>query len=396
MLLYTKSNKLLNYAIILIMKIAKILLFITILISPVLVFSQETVENLNQKIFTAEIIEIIDEQSITDETGVERVKQKIKLKGLDHDYKDEIVVYDGMKIDFLSDIIYKTGDKVRINVSLGPQGQEIFMIEDIIRTNNIYLLILAFIAITLIVGRLKGLTALIGLAITFLIILKGILPAIVAGYNPILVTIAGAALIMLTTLYIVHGFNKKTTAAIFGTIIGLIVISLISWLFTELTRLTGTASEESLFIVSTLGKQLNMKGVLLAGMIIGAIGVLDDITISQASAVQQIKEANPALKKKEVYKRAMKIGIDHVGSIVNTLFLAYAGAAMALLLLFQANQPPFTDFQHIINHAVISEEIVRAVCGSIGLILIVPITTFIAVLMFDSGFPSRKSVKDKS
>ncbi|MFH0818854.1 MAG: YibE/F family protein [Patescibacteria group bacterium] len=371
-------------------------LCLMLIIVPILLFAQSeggddqitennpTTDNgaLNQEIFNAKILEIIDQQTITDENNTEHVKQKLKLQGLNGNYEGKVVIYDGMKYNFLSDTIFRVNDKIRMQVSVNSSGEKIFYIEDIIRTNDIYLLIIIFIIITIVVGRLKGLTALIGLGLSFVVILKIILPLIVAGYNPLIVTIIGSILIMIVALYIVHGFNKKTTAAIIGTSIGLIVIGLVSWIFTEMTRLTGTASEESLFIADILGKQLNMKGVLLAGMIIGALGVLDDITIGQASSVQQIHETNPALNKKEVYKRAMRVGIDHVGSIVNTLFLAYAGASMSLLLLFQANQPPFTDFEHIINHAVISEEIVRAVCGSIGLILVVPITTLIAVFIF--------------
>ncbi|MFH1427869.1 MAG: YibE/F family protein [Patescibacteria group bacterium] len=367
------------------MKIKNLLVIFIILI-PGLSLAQEVApDSINPEVFSAKVINILDEQEITGENGVSRTKQKVELLGLDGDYKDKKVIYDGMQINVLSDVIYQEGDKVRLNVTTNIDGEEMFFIEDFIRTNNIYLLVGLFILVTIIIGRWKGLTALIGLGITFFIILKMILPLIVAGHNPILVTIGGAILIMMTTLYIVHGFNKKTTAAVFGTIIGLFIISFISWLFTELTKLTGLAAEESLFIIDVLGVQLNMKGILLAGMIIGALGVLDDITIGQASAVQQIKETNPKLSIKQVYKRAMKVGVDHVGSIVNTLFLAYAGSSIALLLLFQANQPPFTDFSHIINHGVIAEEIVRAICGSIGLIVIVPIITLIAAFMFDKN-----------
>ncbi|MBU0670935.1 YibE/F family protein, partial [Patescibacteria group bacterium] len=358
--------------------------------SPLLAFAQEgsegqaPLDDSGQDTFSAEVTKILDEQVIESDDGIPQTKQKLLLKGLDGDYENQNVTYDGTKYNFLSDVPYKEGDKLRMLHSTTAEGEDMFLIDDFIRTNQIYILVLAFIIITIAIGRWKGLSALIGLAISFLIILKMILPLIVEGYNPVLVTIAGAVIIMVGTLYIVHGFNRKTTSAVIGTVIGLVFIGFISWLFTELTRLTGTASEETLFISGVLGKTLNMKGILLAGMIIGALGVLDDITIGQASAVQQIREANPNMSFKEAYKRAMKVGIDHVGAIVNTLFLAYAGAAMPLLLLFQANQPPFTSFEHIINHGVIAQEIVRAVCGSIGLILIVPITTLVAVYMFKS------------
>jgi uncharacterized membrane protein len=208
-----------------------------------------------------------------------------------------------------------------------------------------------------------------------LIIFKFILPMIYAGYDPVLITIIASLVMIPVTFYLSHGFNRKTSIAIGGTLIALLITGLLAKVFVEATKLTGFASEEAGFLQVARGNLVNIRGLLLAGIIIGALGVLDDISIAQSALVQQLREANPKMKAREVFSRAMNVGQDHIASMVNTLVLVYTGAALPLLLLFIDNPLPFSQ---VINYEIIAEEIVRTLVGSIGLITAVPITTLIA------------------
>jgi len=187
----------------------------------------------------------------------------------------------------------------------------------------------------------------------------------------------GSLIIIPVSFFLSHGINRKTLSAIAGTLIALTITGLLSYVFVEKAKLTGFASEEAGFLQNIMQGSVNIKGLLLAGIIIGVLGVLDDITISQSAIVFQLKEANSNFGFTQLYRRAMKVGQDHISSMVNTLVLVYTGAALPLLLLFIHNPHPFSE---IINYELIADEIVQTLVGSIGLILAVPITTAIAAL----------------
>lgn len=272
---------------------------------------------------------------------------------------------------------YSTGDKVMISYGKDFQGNDTFYISDYMRRDSLMWLFIIFIALTVYIGKWRGISSLIGMGMSFLVIFYYILPRIIEGANPVQIAIIGALIIVPLTFYFSHGFNTKTTVAVVGTTISLIVTGILSNFFIEAAKLTGFASEEASFLQIAKQGVIDMKGLLLAGIIIGTLGVLDDITISQSAIVFQLKQVNTKLKFHELYKRAMNIGQDHISSMVNTLILVYTGAALPLLLLFINNPRPFTE---IINYEMIADEIVRTLIGSIGLIFSVPITTFIASL----------------
>ena len=253
-----------------------------------------------------------------------------------------------------------------------------FYISDFVRLDSLIWLFIIFIILTIYIAKCMGLMSLIGMAISFLIIFFYILPNISAGLDPIQIAITGSLFIIPITFYFSHGLNKKTTVAIVGTIIALIITGILASIFVNFAKLTGFASEEASFLEVAKPGAINMKGLLLAGIIIGVLGVLDDITISQSAIVFQLKEINNKLKFSELYSRAMNIGQDHISSMVNTLILVYTGAALPLLILFINNPRPFSE---VINYEMIADEIVRTLVGSIGLILSVPITTFIASMI---------------
>jgi len=321
------------------------------------------------------IVSIKEEKEIK-VMGKKQLYQKLELQITKGSLKNKIITIESGNIPLANIQKYYRNDKVTINYSKDNNGKEAFYIKDYIRRTPLLVLFIIFIVLTIFIAKIRGLMSLLGMIFSFLMIFFSILPNILNGANPILAVILASLFIVPVTFYLSHGFNKKTTVAIFGTCISLVATGLLATVFIELTKLTGFTSEEAGFLQVFNQRSINMKGILLAGIIIGALGVLDDITISQAAVVFQLKETNRRLTQKELYNQAMNVGQDHISSMVNTLVLVYAGAALPLFLLFVHNPHSFSE---VINYEMIAEEIVRTLVGSIGLILAVPITTYFAV-----------------
>lgn len=308
--------------------------------------------------------------------------QKLELLVLKGSLKGETIEAESGNLPTSNLPKYKVGDGLIVAYSQDLEGNRVFYITDYIRRNSLLWLFAIFLIISLLIGRWQGLTSLIGLAISFLVIFKFILPQIYNGADPVQIAILASLVIIPVTFLLSHGLNKKTGVAIAGTLAALILTGILANLFVNLSQLTGFASEEAGFLQAYKPGLINMKGLLLAGIIIGVLGILDDITISQAAIVDQLKKANPKLRLKELYKKAMNVGRDHIASMINTLILVYTGAALPLLLLFINNPSPFSQ---VINYEIIADEVVRTLVGSIGLILAVPITTLIAAWAVDKN-----------
>ncbi len=231
-----------------------------------------------------------------------------------------------------------------------------------------------FAIVVLVLGRWQGLKALLALGLSFAVLALFILPAITAGENPLLVAICGAGLIMFAVLYLTHGFTARTSTAALGTMVSLALIGVLGALWAPFAKLTGLDDDTST-LIGLLNTPIDTRGLLLAGVVIGALGVLDDVTVTQTSAVWELRAANPALSRLELYTAALRIGRDHVASAVNTLVMAYAGAALPLLLYSSISG---IGLGNILSSQVIAQEIVRTLVGSIGLVAAVPITTFLA------------------
>jgi len=294
------------------------------------------------------------------------------------DQDREIVLENQTDENAVNRKIYKKGQKVLVMYSEIEEGKGEYLILDHIRRGYLYFFVLLFVLAVVWIGKWKGVRALIGLLVSFLIIMYFIIPQILAGKNPLLIGIIGALIILAFIIYITWGLSRKAHIAVVSIFASLIICGLLSVLFTYSAQISGTASEETMFLVYLVSGKINFQGLLLAGIIIGALGVLDDVVISQVSAVSEIKKANPRMSVKEIYQSAQKIGIDHIYSMTNTLFLAYAGASLPLLILFTVKEPPFDTFGQIINNEIIATEIIRALVGSIGIVLAVPISTLIA------------------
>ena len=233
---------------------------------------------------------------------------------------------------------------------------------------------LAFALAVVALGRWRGLASLAGLAISVVVLTVFIIPSILSGRPATLVAVVGAAAIAYTALYLSHGFNPHTHVALLGTLGALALTVVLSALVTALAQLSGFASEEAL-LVSQLGATVDVSGLILAGIVLGAVGALDDVTVTQTSAVWELRLANPALSGGPLLRAALRVGRDHVVSSVNTLLLAYAGAAIPLLILFSLSD---LGLGTVANSEIVATEIIRTLVGSIGLVAAVPITTWLA------------------
>lgn len=336
--------------------------------------TQETEMAAQEETLEGKVMAILDEK-MTIQAEEKTLYQKLRINITKGSLKDKEIIVEVGDIPIVGQPKYQVGDEVVISYSQDFEGNDVFYITDFVRRLPLVWLFLIFVIFALLVGQWRGGMSLLGLAISFLIIFLFILPQIYQGNDPILTTILGSLVIIPIAFFLSHGFNRKTLVAMAGTFIALIIVGILSQVFIGLAKLTGYASEEAAFLHLAKHGAINMRGILLAGIIIGALGVLDDITVSQAAIVQQLKEANPKLKWQQLFLRAMNVGQDHIASMINTLVLVYTGAALPLMLLFIDTPRPFSE---IVNYQMIAEEIVRTLVGSIGLILAVPITTLLA------------------
>ncbi|MEV5237586.1 YibE/F family protein [Streptomyces cinnamoneus] len=272
---------------------------------------------------------------------------------------------------------YDVGQKVVL--AYAPKAPENlrYSVTDVDRKLPVALLACIFAAAVVLVGRLRGIFALVALVISFGVLTLFILPAILQGSNPLLVAVVGGSAIMLIALYMCHGLTARTSVAVLGTLLSLLVIGLLGSLFIEWAHLTGNTDDQT-GLVHGLYPQIEIRGLLLAGIIIGSLGVLDDVTVTQTSAVWELKEADPTANWRKLYGSAMRIGRDHIASVVNTLVLAYAGASLPLLLLFSIAD---SGVGTVATSEIVAEEIVRTLVGSIGLVASVPVTTLLAALV---------------
>jgi len=242
------------------------------------------------------------------------------------------------------------------------------------RTSSLWWLALAFAALVVLLGRLRGFMALIGLVLSFGLLLWFVLPAILEGRSPVLVSCVGAGAIAYGVIYLAHGLSLQTTVAVLGTVTGVTLAAGLSLAWVPLAQLTGLGTETS-YVIQATGVQVDPSGLLLAGIVIGALGAIDDVSVTQASAVWEIRDADPSASGRALFRSGMRVGRDHVGSIVNTLALAYVGASLPLLIVFELSD---LSFERVIGSEIVATEIVRTLVGSIGLVASMPVTTWLA------------------
>ena len=286
--------------------------------------------------------------------------------------------------------MFRNGQRVRLAMAEQPGQPPYYNIQDLERGRPLLVLVALFVGAVVAFGRWQGIRSLIGLGLSFVVIVSFVVPAILRGHSPVLVAVTGAMAIMLISLYLSHGTGPRTTAAVVGTALALGLTAALAIAFVAAASLTGLASDEALSANFVLGG-LSLRGLLLAGIIIGGLGVLDDVTMSQASLVEELHHANPTAGMAALVGGALRVGRDHIAATVNTLFLAYAGAALPLLILFVTGPDSLGS---VATTETVAVEVVRALCGSVGLIAAVPLTTVLTALVATEEPPEPHPTAD--
>lgn len=359
------------------MNVIKLLLipFLGILLVPIFSSAQDTITVSGTEIFQkAKVLEVRDQgtMSVVGTATLARV-QLLKVEILEGVHKGDIISFENDYIQLeQGDVFYARYQKDLLN------GDEYWSVSSPYRLNILFWLTIAFITLIFIFGGIQGVRGLASLIGSLFLIFYILIPGIYGGYNAVAISITVASLIIIVGSYITHGFNRTTSAAVLGMIFTVFITGLVAYYAVYAAHLSGYDSEESVFLNLDTQGTINMIGLLFGGIMIGLLGVLYDIAIGQAIAIEELFRAGKELTRKEVYKRGIRIGREHIGALVNTLAIAYVGASLPLLLLIQNSK---TGILFIINSEIFATEIVRILIGSIGLILAVPITTLIASYM---------------
>ncbi len=340
--------------------------------------TEETVIGYSTGTAYAEVTGVLEEGEIT--LGeVTQPYQILQVRVTEGEFAGEVFTIEHGTRQIRDDLIMMSqGERILITVSQTPDGALSAHFTDFERRGSLLLLFGIFIAASVLTSGWKGVRSLVGILLSLAVIILIILPGIQQGRDPLSISILGAFLFIAFSLYIVYGWTVKTHAAVLGSFLALAITGVLALIFVNQTRLTGYGDENMFYISQLTQNTLNVRSLLLAGILIGTLGVLDDLVISQASAVFELYRNNPQQSFKELFKSAMNIGRDHIAATVNTLVLAYAGASLPMLLLFSFRN---VDYGLVINIEFIAEEIVRTMVGSLGLFAAVPITTGLAALI---------------
>jgi uncharacterized membrane protein len=336
----------------------------------------------SQETLRAEVFEIVRqyERNIPGTDAITMV-QEVKAVLLGGERTGEVV-------RFKNDLItLGIGDVVFVNRIITTDGAESFNLKDIERRPHLLYLALLFAALTLVFAGWQGARALLSLFLSIGAILFLLVPALLSGYSPAAASLVISVIILAVMLFVTHKINPRSVIAFFGTVSAVVITCGIAAWSVSSMRLTGFGAEASVYLNFSVGGTLDLSGLLLGGIIIGLLGILDDVSITQASVVEELRAANPALGCKELYIRAVRVGRNHIGSLINTLAFAYVGAALPLVLFFAHTDATWLT---TINQELVAAEIARIVIGSIGLVLAVPITTALAAWYFKDKTIKRR------
>ncbi len=282
-------------------------------------------------------------------TEVTAVYTTLKVKLLDGEQKDTSIVIEDSSFNVAE------GDKVYVRYVITKDGDEYYSIAEIYRLDGLLLLVGIFIGAVLLFGRKQGFLSLVALFISFGVIFKLLFPQMLSGGNIVLIATLGALLSLFVVMYVTHGFTRLTTSAFLGCTFSVITTLLFARFAADLTKVTGFSSEESVFLNMATNGNLDFVGLLIGGIIIGVIGVIDDVAITQASIVHELRHTDSSLSPKVLYGKAIKIGRDHMGAVINTLILAYTGASLPLILLLYGSNASFVE---VINIEALTTEII--------------------------------------
>lgn len=343
-------------------------LFLTSLVS-----AQEVHQELKE-IVTADVVRILSQEERTIEgTGTVVHVQNIEATITSGSQEGRTVIFEN------EIVALEAGDQIYLNYLKTIQGDEYFLFKDYKRQPQLLILLLFFAGLLVFFSKMQGVRALLSLGLSVAIIWFILVPVLLSGFDPVITSAAIASLILAVVLFMTHGINPRSVIAFAGTVGAVIVTCVIAVVSVSVMKLTGFGNDASVYLNFSTDGALDFAGLLLGSIIIGILGVLDDVSITQASVVQELRHANSTLSVHELYTRAINVGKDHIGSLVNTLALAYIGVSLPLVLLFATANAEFSLW---LNQEVVAAELVRILVGSIGLVLAIPLTTIIAAWYF--------------
>lgn len=360
-----------------------LLLFLFFLAIPKIALAQTTPQFQvpKQEFVKAQVIEIVSQGEKTVE-GIRSYYQTLRIKLEDGTPKGKYtVIENGKNSSITKDQLVSVNKEIVIAKTTTSNGNVSYSIYDIYRLNSIFVLITVFFLLILLIAGRKGFGSVLGMIISLAVITTFVIPKILSGSDPLTVTLMGSIIILLTTGFLAHGFSKKTSVALVSTLISLLLTTAFAQIAISITNLAGLGSEDAFTLQFGPTALISLKGLFLSGIIIGTLGALNDITTTQSATIYELKKTNPKLKVVELFEKGINVGKEHAASLVNTLVLAYAGSAFAVFIFLILN-PANIPYWVILNNETIADEIVKAIAGSVGLLLSVPIVTFIAAYVF--------------
>jgi uncharacterized membrane protein len=335
----------------------------------------------NDRYYRAKVVKVLKE-GVAVSDGQTQPWQDLQLELMSGEQKGALVsVNNGLGVVDGSFQKFALGDQVVVDESYDPSVQTAaYYIVDRYRIPNLMIAALAFLALAVYFGRRRGLTSVVGMVFSILVVFFYVMPAIGKGGDPFAIAVTGAATIIAVSLYLSHGFNKRTTIALASALLSLALAVIIDLAFAHFAKLTGSGTEDASTLQFGGVQNISLFSIYLGGIIIGVVGVLDDVTIGQSSAIEELHAANATLDFAGLVKSGRSIGQEHIASMINTLVLAYVGVSFPLLLLYslQRTQPIWV----ILNGDFIAEEIIRTLVGSSVLVIAVPLTTFLAAYFY--------------
>ncbi len=341
----------------------------------------QVLHNEDQGVWRAEVVKVtVEEMREIPGTQTEHIYQTIIADVVDGPKAGERITIEN---DYLE---LSVGDRFYFNYIVYLDGSEDFAVINIDRTRSLLVLLLIFAGAVIVFGGWQGVRSLVALLASFVTIFYVLMPGILSGWSPLVASVIVASIILFAAIFFTHGLNRESAVAYAGTMIAVFLTSLFAIGAVYFTGLSGFTDEASTYLNFNTQGQLNFTSLLLGAIIIGVLGVLDDIAVTQAAVVTELFSSNPALSRRDVYKKALRVGREHVGALVNTLVLAYTGASLPLLLHFYVAA---SNFSMSINTELFATEIVRTIVGSIGLILAVPIVTLLAVVYLKDYTPKH-------
>lgn len=350
-------------------KFLKTLLLLFIILTPTTALALE-----EEQIYKGKVIQsnIVSCGEFTDQEDFNCLNYEVEI--LEGEYEGQVVETMPTWLKSSDDTFTDNSD-VYISLMQDYEGNDVWSIQSYSRENSLLFLFLVFVVLIVLITGVRGLRATIGLAISFLILYFFAVPRISQGEGIFLIAVLTLAVLLVASTFVTYGFNIKSLIAFTSTFLGILIISALGYFVISWLNISGMGEESSAMLADNMFGTIQLSNVFLLSIVIGALGVLDDVTVGQASSMIEIFETDKNLDSNQLYKKSMNIGKDHIASMVNTLFIAYAGSSFTLIMLLSVSNP---DFRVLLNTGFVVEEIVRTLVASIGLVLIVPLSAFLA------------------